>query len=119
MRPDQSVLQATKVALRGMLILLRERAFRIQLAVGVVITVMGFYCQIEPWAWALQTLAIGLVLLAEGINTTIERLCDIIQPEFDPKIGRIKDMAAGFVSIAALFSLIIAAIIYGQKLGLL
>lgn len=118
MRPNQSVLQATKVALRGMLILLSERAFRIQLAVGLVTTFLGFYCQIEPWAWAVQTLAIGLVLMAEGINTAIERLCDMVQPDFDPKIGRIKDMSAGFVSIAALISIVVAGIIYGQKLGL-
>ncbi|HBB49139.1 MAG TPA: diacylglycerol kinase [Flavobacteriaceae bacterium] len=119
MRPEQSVIQATKVALRGMLILLRERAFRIQLAVGLGITALGFYFDIDPWAWAAQTLAIGLVLMAEGINTTIERLADVVQPNFDPKIGRIKDMSAGFVSIAVIISLCIAGIIYSQKLGLL
>ncbi|NBT87039.1 MAG: diacylglycerol kinase family protein [Flavobacteriaceae bacterium] len=119
MRPKQSVVQAIKVALRGMTILLTERAFRIQLAVGLGVTVMGLYFEIEPWAWAAQTLAIGLVLMAEGINTALERISDFIQPDFDPKIGRIKDMAAGFVSIAAIISLIIAVIIYSEKLMLL
>lgn len=119
MRPRQSVLQATKVALRGMMILLRERAFRIQLIVGLGITALGFYFQIEPWAWIAQNLAIGLVLMAEGINTTIERLADVVQPNYDPKIGRIKDMSAGFVSIAAMISLLVAGLIYAQKLGLL
>ena len=119
MRPKQSVVQAIKVALRGIRILLAERAFRIQLTIGIGITAMGFYFEIESWAWAAQTLAIGLVLMAEGINTALERIADFIQPNFDPKIGRIKDMAAGFVSIAAIVSLIIAVIIYSEKLTLL
>lgn len=119
MRPKQSVIQAIKVALRGMVILLRERAFRIQLTIGLLVTFMGFYFEIAPWAWAAQTLAIGLVLIAEGINTALERVADFIQPNFDPKIGHIKDMAAGFVSVAVIFSLIIAVIIYSEKLALL
>jgi diacylglycerol kinase (ATP) len=119
MRPKQSVVQATKVALRGMLILIQERAFRIQLIVGILFTVLGFYLELEPWQWIMQTLSIGLVLMAEGINTTIERFADVVQPDFDPKIGRIKDMSAGFVSIAVIISLACSSIIYSHKLGLL
>ncbi len=118
MRPNQSVFQASRVALRGMLILFRERAFRIQLLIGFLITLLGFYVEIEPWQWAIQTLSIGLVLMAEGVNTTIERFADIVEPNFDPKIGRIKDMSAGFVAIAVIISLVVATLIYVPKLGL-
>jgi diacylglycerol kinase (ATP) len=118
MRPNQSVFQASRVALRGMLILFQERAFRIQLLIGFLITLLGFYVEIEPWQWAIQTLSIGLVLMAEGVNTTIERFADIVEPNFDPKIGRIKDMSAGFVAIAVIISLVVATVIYVPKLGL-
>lgn len=117
MRPNQSVFQASRVALRGMLILFQERAFRIQLLIGFLITLLGFYVEIEPWQWAIQTLSIGLVLMAEGVNTTIERFADIVEPNFDPKIGRIKDMSAGFVAIAVIISVVVATIIYVPKLG--
>ena len=118
MRPNQSVFQASRVALRGMLILFQERAFRIQLLIGFLITLLGFYVEIEPWQWAIQTLSIGLVLMAEGVNTTIERFADVVQPNFDPKIGRIKDMSAGFVAIAVIISVVVATVIYVPKLGL-
>ncbi len=118
MRPNQSVFQASRVALRGMLILFQERAFRIQLLIGFLITLLGFYVEIEPWQWAIQTLSIGLVLMAEGVNTTIERFADIVEPNFDPKIGRIKDMSAGFVAIAVIISVVVATVIYVPKLGL-
>lgn len=118
MRPNQSVFQASRVALRGMLILFQERAFRIQLLIGFLITLLGFYVEIEPWQWAIQTLSIGLVLMAEGVNTTIERFADIVEPNFDPKIGRVKDMSAGFVAIAVIISVVVATVIYVPKLGL-
>lgn len=101
-----------------MLILFQERAFRIQLLIGFLITLLGFYVEIEPWQWAIQTLSIGLVLMAEGVNTTIERFADIVEPNFDPKIGRIKDMSAGFVAIAVIISVVVATVIYVPKLGL-
>jgi len=118
MRPKQSVGQAMSIALRGMFLLFNERSFRIQMTIGIMVTALGFYVGIEPWAWMAQNIAIGLVLMAEGINTAIERLADVVQPEYDEKIGRIKDMSAGFVSIAALTAFVIAAIIYAPKLGL-
>ena len=118
MRPKQSVGQAISIALRGMFLLFHERSFRIQMTIGIMVTALGFYVNLEPWAWMAQNIAIGLVLMAEGINTAIERLADVVQPEYDEKIGRIKDMSAGFVSIAALTAFVIAAIIYAPKLGL-
>lgn len=42
----------------------------------------------------------GLMLIAEILNTAIEELCDFIQPDFDPRIGRIKDMAAAAATIS-------------------
>ena len=118
MRTKQSVGQAISIALRGMFLLFHERSFRIQIIIGIIVTALGFHFDIESWAWLAQNIAIGLVLMAEGINTAIECLADVVQPKYDEKIGRIKDMSAGFVSIAALTAFVIAAIIYAPKLGL-
>jgi Prokaryotic diacylglycerol kinase len=42
------------------------------------------------------TCALGTLLLAvETIDTAIEKLCDVVQPLRDPKIEKIKDVAAG------------------------
>ena len=59
---------------------------------------------ISKTEWIFQILAIGLVLVAESLNTCIEKLCDFVQPEYDNKIGFIKDIAAGAVSFAASYS---------------
>jgi diacylglycerol kinase (ATP) len=80
---------------------------------------LGFVFDISEMEWAVQCLAIGLVLVAEAANSAIEEVADFIHPEFHVKIGLIKDIAAGAPTFAALISLIIAAIIYVPKISLL
>jgi diacylglycerol kinase (ATP) len=52
----------------------------------------------------------------EGVNTAIEKLSDYVQPEHDPRIGRIKDISAGAVMIVSLLASIIGLIIYIPKI---
>ena len=79
-------------------------------------TLVGFWLNISKLEWILQIFAIGLVLVAESLNTAIEKLCDYVQPEYDHKIGFIKDISAGAVSFAAIIALVIGSIIYLPKL---
>ena len=82
-----------------------------------MVTALGFYVGIEPWAWMGTKHRHWSGLIAEGINTAIERLADVYNRN-TMKNRPLKDMSAGFVSIAALTAFVIAAIIYAPKLGL-
>ena len=53
-----------------------------------------------------------MVMVAEVLNTAIERILDHFSPQQSRKIGLIKDIAAGAVLLAALFALIIGLIIF-------
>jgi diacylglycerol kinase (ATP) len=62
-----------------------------------------------PVAWLAGADGIQLVLLAsfgcialagEVVNTAVEDICNKIQPEFDPHIGAIKDVAQAFVILS-------------------
>ena len=66
--------------------------------------------------WLVVVLCITVVLTLEMINTAIEKLCDVVQPDYHPQIKIIKDIAAGAVLIAALGSIIIGAIIFVPKI---
>jgi len=58
--------------------------------------------QTTVWWW--------VVIGVEMLNSCIERLCDIVQPEYDDRIWKIKDMAAWatlFVGILAWIVLLI------------
>ncbi|WP_396183553.1 diacylglycerol kinase family protein [Flavobacterium sp.] len=89
-----------------------EHSVMVQFSIGIIITVAGFYFEITQTEWLLQTLAIGLVLSIEGLNTAVEKIADFIHPEFHERIGFIKDIAAGAVFFAAMTAIAIGAIIY-------
>lgn len=113
-------IRSLKFAFKGLWILVTtEDSIKAQLFFGVIATILGFYFDISLMEWAVQTLAIGLVLVAEGANSAIEEVADFIHPEFHEKIGLIKDIAAGIPTFAAFISLVIAGIIYVPKIALL
>jgi len=46
-------------------------------------------------------------------------LCDVISPEYNEKIGRVKDMCAAAVLVTAVTALVIGLVIFVPKLILL
>ena len=110
-------IKSIKFSFRGIWFLITtESSIKAQLFIAILVSIAGIYFQINSTEWILQTLAIGLVLVAESLNTGIEKLADFIHPEYHKKIGFIKDIAAGAPSFAAFTALIIAGFIYGQRM---
>ncbi len=93
-----------------------EHSVMVQTTISIVLIIAGFYFKISREEWMFQTLAIGLVLSIEGLNTAVEKVSDFIHPEFHERIGFIKDIAAGAVFFAALTAFVIGCIIYIPKL---
>jgi diacylglycerol kinase (ATP) len=92
-----------------------EHSVMVQSSIAVLLVIAGFYFEISREEWMFQTLAIGLVLAIEGLNTAVEKVADFIHPEFHKKIGFIKDIAAGAVFFAAITAIIIGCFIYIPK----
>ncbi len=106
-------LKSLEFALRGAIKLIStEHSIMVQTAIGLLMVCAGFYFKITMTEWLFQTLAIGLVLAVEGLNTAVEKIADFIHPEFHERIGFIKDIAAGAVFFAALTAIIIGGLIY-------
>ena len=104
-------------ACKGAFLLLKtESSIKIQFVIAILITIAGFYFNISLTEWALQILAIGLVMSIEGLNTAIEAIADFMHPDRHEKIGFLKDIAAGAVFIASLAALIVGCIIYLPKI---
>jgi len=113
----QNRLNGVVYAFKGAFLLIRtERSIKAQVVLGLIMTAAGFYFDISTIEWIVQTMAIGLVLGAEGLNTAIEKLSDYIQPNHDPKIGFIKDISAGAVMMVAIAAAVVGLIIYIPKI---
>ena len=78
----------------------------------VVVTLAGFYFDITPTEWCIVVICFGLVLAAEGFNTAIERLVDLVSPDYHPIAGDVKDVAAGAVLICAIAAAIVGMIVF-------
>ena len=104
-------------ALKGAFLLIStEASIKIQIFIAIVMTAVGFYFEISNTEWIFQILAIALVLGIEGMNTAVEKISDFVQPEFDAKIGFIKDISAGAVMLVSIAASIIGLIIYLPKI---
>lgn len=106
-------LKSVSYALKGALKLITtEHSVMVQFFLGILVTIAGFYFDISKTEWLFQTLAIGLVMSIEGLNTAVEKIADFIHPNYHERIGFIKDIAAGAVFFAALTAIVIGLIIY-------
>ena len=109
-------LKSMGFALRGAVKLVTtEHSVMVQFSLGILVTIAGFYFNISHEEWLIQTLAIGLVLSIEGLNTAVEKVADFIHPEYHERIGFIKDIAAGAVFFSAMTAIAIGLMIYLPK----
>ena len=105
-------------ASRGFIISFKsERNLRIHVVIAIVVAALALTLHVDASGCALLTLAIGLVITAELINTALERLVDITTNHEFHRIARdAKDTAAAAVLCAALMAALIGAIVFLPKL---
>ncbi|MBL6447838.1 diacylglycerol kinase family protein [Fulvivirga sp. 29W222] len=109
-------LKSFKYAFQGIKFLVKEENnFRYHLLAAMVAITLGFYLQVTTTEWLVIIIMIGLVLMAEAFNTSLEKLIDILHPELHPKVGKAKDIAAGAVLLIAIAAAIAGIIIFGAK----
>lgn len=110
-------LKSFKYAFKGVWFLITtEDSIKVQVFVAFTAVFLGFIFNISSTEWLIQLLAISSVLVAEAINTVVEKIADFVHKDYHEKIGKIKDIAAAAPCIAACFSLVIAGIIYIPKI---
>ena len=106
-------LKSFKYAFVGMFKLITtEHSIMAQFCISIMVTMAGFYFEISKTEWMFQSVAIGMVLSIEGLNTAVEKIADFIHPDFNNSIGFIKDIAAGAVFFAAFTAIFIGIMIY-------
>ena len=93
-----------------------EVNFRIEVAIALAVVGAGVYLQFSKLEWAFIIISICAVLSAEIVNTVIEDLCNKIEPNTDPIIGKIKDMMGGVVLLVCATSVIIGVMVFTNHL---
>ena len=93
-----------------------QRNFRIQTNIGLLVMFTAFLLDLPGTDILWLSFATMIVLVMEGLNTTIEKIMDFINPDYNPVVGIIKDISAALVLIAAVFSVVIGVVIFGNAI---
>ncbi|NPA09161.1 MAG: diacylglycerol kinase family protein [Chlorobi bacterium] len=100
-------------AFRGVFLMMKhERNFQFEFAAFLINVFLIFYLKLSSIDTILILMVSSGVLAAEILNTAIEKICDFIHPDFDKRIGFIKDISAGAVLLMAIVSVIVGIFVY-------
>ena len=100
------------VAFVGLVSSLKDRSIQIQYVLAILACIAAWMIGCNYYEWLAVLLCIGLVIVAEILNTCIEKLCDLYSTEKNEKIKYIKDLAAGGVLFVSLIALTVGILIF-------
>lgn len=94
----EGILKSFGWAMNGIRTAWREEMnFRIEVVGAFGAVFGGTYLGFAKLEWVIIIECIVAVLAAELLNTAVEDLCNKVEPNTDPVIGKIKDIMGGFV----------------------
>src|SRR5215213_1149653 len=99
-----------------MTLVLTQPNARVHLVLGTGAASLALWLGVSALEWALLTLTVGLVLVAEAVNTAIEAAVDIASPSIHPLARQAKDIAACGVLISAITAVIVGLALFAPRL---
>ena len=93
-----------------------ERNGRMQAIIAISVFLAGMLFSISLIEWLIIMLFTAIVISMEMFNSALEKICDKINPELDPQIKLIKDLAAGAVLWCAIIAAVAGLVIFGPKI---
>lgn len=89
-----------------------EQSMLIHVIATICVITANIFFQVSGIEWLITLLAIGMVLSAELINTSIEAVVDLITLEVHPLAKIAKDCASAATFVLAMMAAIIGFVIY-------
>ena len=100
-------------ALNGLVYVWRaEQSFRFQVLIAVAVILGGFFWGLNLTEFSLLVLLLVFVLAAEILNTVMEKLLDIVHPNWSPAVKIVKDISASIVLIFSFGALAVGILLF-------
>jgi len=93
-----------------------QKNLQIHVIALILVVILGIFFNVNISEWIVLFICFALVISAEFFNTALEKLTDIISPEYNEQAGKVKDVAAAAVLFSALISVICGLIIFVPKI---
>lgn len=105
------------VAFQGIWFFITVDRGKLHLVAAVLSLLAAIVLHFTLTEWFVVLFCIAGVFASEMLNTAIEKLCDLVQPDYDVRIKHIKDVSAGAVLVMSAISVIAFAIILISKMS--
>ena len=98
------------------LVLKSELNIRIHVAIAFLVIFWALILKFSALEFCILLFVIGLVIVAEMLNTAIEFTLDsIYHNRYSRMVGMAKDISAGAVMFATIISILVGVILFGSK----
>lgn len=98
------------------LVLKSELNIRIHVAIATLVIFLALFLKFSALEFCILLFVIGLVIVAEMLNTAIEFTLDsIYHNRYSRMVGMAKDISAGAVMFATIISILVGVILFGSK----
>ena len=112
----RSLGESFRCAFQGVVFVLKtERNMMLHFLAAVVTLFVSSLLRVTLLELVCLTLTIAVVLICELANTALEILCDIVCADLEPRIRRVKDIAAGAVLVSAVSAVIVGILVFGPR----
>jgi diacylglycerol kinase len=108
LKKNYHLLKNASYAIEGLLTLLKERAFQLELLFIVPLLILLFFLDLTSIQKSIMTASLILILIVEALNTAVENVVDLVTQEWHELAKKAKDTA----SAAVFLSILQAAVIW-------
>ncbi|MDY0123303.1 diacylglycerol kinase [Sulfurimonas crateris] len=112
-QPKYNFFKNTNYALKGLLDLIKtESSFRIELVVFIVLIPVVIFVETTLSNKLLMFVSLMFMLIAEAVNSAIERVVDLVTLEHHEMAGRAKDVGSSIVFLSIFLFVIVWASVF-------
>lgn len=114
---NKTFFDATKNAINGIIHAFKtEKNLRRDYIIGALVLLVSLFFNFTRIELVCLVITIGFVIFAEMINSTVEYIVNLVTTEYNLDAKAAKDIAAGGVLIASIISVIVAYLLFVDKL---
>ncbi|MBM7581833.1 diacylglycerol kinase (ATP) [Caldicoprobacter guelmensis] len=115
---SRNIIESFNNAIKGIVHGFRtERNIKIHFIIALLVLIAAILANLSKIEVMLLFIVIAVVIAAELFNTALERIIDMIHPDYHPLAEAAKNMAAGAVLVTAVGSLMVGYIIFYNRLN--
>ncbi|TCG10849.1 diacylglycerol kinase family protein [Mycoplasma todarodis] len=89
-----------------------EKSLLTHMLITAVVIGLGIWVKLSLTHWAILVITISIVMGFEVLNTAMEALVDMISFQYNLKVKKVKDIAAGATLLVAIAAIVVGMLIF-------